>query len=184
MPPEPRPRILFLCTANSCRSQMAEGFARARLPHLDAHSAGIRSSHVDPLAVRAMAEVGLDISHHPSKTINDLRREGIDRFALIIAVCDGAAEACPVIPGSIILRAPFDDPPKLAAGAPSDDDAMPHYRRVRDEIRAFIASLPARVPELAAPTRRTAASRSFPASEGGVDKALHLDRGDRLRPPR
>lgn len=172
MPPDPRPRILFLCTANSCRSQMAEGFARALLPHIDSYSAGIRSSHINPLAVRAMAEVGLDISHHPSKTIDDLREDGIDRFSLIIAVCDGAAEACPVIPGSPILRAPFDDPPRLAAGAPSDDAAMPHYRRVRDEIRAFITTLPTRIPELAAPTRGNAASVSSPAREGGVNKSL------------
>ena len=148
--PPARPRILFLCTANSCRSQMAEGFARAlHAATLESHSAGIRASTLNPLAVRAMGEVDIDISHHRSKTIDDLRHASLDRFDLIIAVCDGAADACPVIPGSPILRAPFDDPPKLAASAPSADAAMPHYRRVRDEIHAFIASLPTRVPSRA-----------------------------------
>ncbi len=141
--PPSRPRVLFLCTANSCRSQMAEGFARALHPGLiEPHSAGIRSSTLNPLAVRAMGEIGIDISARTSKTLDDLRREGFAAFDVIVSVCDGAAEACPVIHGARMLRAPFDDPPKLAAGAASDDAAMPHYRRVRDQIRAFITTLP------------------------------------------
>jgi arsenate reductase len=142
---------------------MAEGFARGlHAGTLDAHSAGTRASTLNPLAVRAMAEAGIDIARNASKTIADLAAAGIDRFDLIVAVCDGAAEACPVIPGARMLRAPFDDPPKLAAGAESDEEAMPHYRRVRDQIRDFIATLPTRVPSLAAtpsPTPSTPPAR-------------------------
>ena len=138
-----RPRVLFLCTANSCRSQMAVGWAKAlHGAAMEFFSAGTRASTVNPLAVRAMREVGIDLSRAASKTIDDLARAGVDRFDLIVAVCDGAAEACPVIPGARMLRAPFDDPPRLAAGATSDDQAMPHYRRVRDQIREFILTLP------------------------------------------
>lgn len=147
-PSTARPRVLFLCTANSCRSQMAEGFARAMHPdRMDALSAGIRASTLNPLAVRAMGEAGIDIAGRPSKTIDDLRREGAADFDLIVAVCDGAAEACPTVPGARVLRAPLDDPPRLAAGAATDDEAMPHYRRVRDEIRAFVERLPERLAE-------------------------------------
>lgn len=121
---------------------MAEGFARAMHPGLGAYSAGIRASTVNPLAVRAMAEVGIDIASNASKTIADLARAGLPSFDLIIAVCDGAAEACPAMPGMLLTRAPFDDPPRLAACAASEDEAMPHYRRVRDEIRDFVSDLP------------------------------------------
>lgn len=143
LPHARRPRVLFLCTANSCRSQMAEGFARALHPgRLEAHSAGTRASTLNPLAVRAMAELDIDISRNTSKTIDDLAAESLSTFDVVVAVCDGAAESCPVIPGARVLRAPFDDPPQLAAGAPSDAAAMPHYRRVRDQIRDFVATFP------------------------------------------
>ena len=162
-----RARVLFLCTANSCRSQMAEGFARAmHAPAIEPFSAGIRSSTLNPLAVRAMAEAGVDIAGRPSKTLADLARDGFDRFDLIVAVCDGAAEACPVVPGARMLRAPFDDPPRLAAGAPSDDEAMPHYRRVRDEIRAFIKFLPEH-PALKEVSMASVSSKSSPCCTPG-----------------
>jgi arsenate reductase len=142
-PPSPltpaRPRVLFLCTGNSCRSQMAEGWARAlRSESIDAYSAGTNPHGLNPLAVRAMAESGIDISRHTSKRPEDL---GI-AFDFIVTVCDNAHESCPIIPGARIIHAPFDDPPRLAKGATSDDEAMPHYRRVRDQIRAYIESLP------------------------------------------
>lgn len=134
-----RLRVLFLCTGNSCRSQMAEGWARALKSDLvDAHSAGTRPHGLNPLAVRAMAEAGVDISGHTSKRPEDL---GVV-FDVVVTVCDSAHEACPVFPGARIVHVGFEDPPRLAARCANDEEAMPHYRRVRDEIRAFIVSLP------------------------------------------
>jgi arsenate reductase (thioredoxin) len=137
-----RPRVLFLCTGNSCRSQMAEGWARAlhgRL--LEACSAGTRPQGLNPLAVRVMTEAGVDITRQSSKHVNDVAAAGpID---VVVTVCDAAAEACPVFPGAArVIRRAFDDPPALARGAESEAEALGHYRRVRDEIRAFIEQLP------------------------------------------
>ena len=135
-----RLRVLFLCTGNSCRSQMAEGWARAlRGDRIEAFSAGTSPHGLNPLAVRAMREAGVDISRHASKRPEDLGAA----FDVVVTVCDAAHEACPLLPGARMVHAGFDDPPRLAAGASSDDDAMPHYRRVRDEIRTFIETLPA-----------------------------------------
>lgn len=140
--PRRKPSVLFLCTGNSCRSQMAEGFARAlRGDVLEAHSAGTKPHGLNPLAVRAMAEVGIDISRHTSKTPRDLAAQGV-RFDAVVTVCDSAYEACPVIPGARIVHAGFDDPPRLAKDAASEEEAMVYYRRVRDEIRAYIGTLP------------------------------------------
>ena len=136
---EPKPRVLFLCTGNSCRSQMAEGWARAlRGDRLDAYSAGTSPHGLNPLAVRAMREARVDISHHVSKRPEEI---GVD-FDLVVTVCGHADEHCPQFAGARVVHVGFDDPPKLAAGAASDDEAMPHYRRVRDEIRAYIETLP------------------------------------------
>jgi len=136
----PIPTVLFLCTGNSCRSQMAEGWARALKPGLvEAHSAGTSPHGLNPLAVKAMAEAGVDISGHTSKTPGEI---GI-MFDYVVTVCDNAAEACPPFPAkTAIVRRTFDDPPRLAAAAPTEEEALPHYRRVRDEIRAFIETLP------------------------------------------
>ncbi|MFM9956486.1 MAG: arsenate reductase ArsC [Phycisphaerales bacterium] len=129
---------MFLCTGNSCRSQMAEGWARAlKSASVEAHSAGTSPHGLNPLAVRAMAEAGVDIGSHTSK-----RPEDVPRVDVVVTVCDAAREACPVLPGARTVHCGFDDPPRLATGAASDDEAMPHYRRVRDEIRAFIETLP------------------------------------------
>lgn len=136
---ERKPRVLFLCTGNSCRSQMAEGWARAlRSDAIDAYSAGTNPHGLNPLAVRAMDEAGVDISKHTSKRPEDI---GVP-FDVVVTVCDSAHESCPLMPGTRIIHVGFDDPPRLAKGAKSDDEAMPHYRRVRDEIRAFIQTLP------------------------------------------
>jgi len=138
-----RPRVLFLCTGNSCRSQMAEGFARARKGgRLDAFSAGTDPHGLNRLAVRAMAERGIDISGHASKRPADIGGE----FDLVVTVCGAADERCPSFPGARIVHAGFDDPPRLAAAEPDDEAAMPHYRRVRDEIEAFIESLDTLLP--------------------------------------
>jgi len=138
-PPTALPRVLFLCTGNSCRSQMAEGWARAmHAGRIEAFSAGTQPHGLNPLAVRAMAEAGVDISRHASKRPEEIP----GGFDLVVTVCGSAHEACPAFPGARVLHAGFDDPPRLAAGTAGDDEAMPHYRRVRDEIRAFVERLP------------------------------------------
>lgn len=134
-------RVLFLCTGNSCRSQMAEGWARAlHADSIDAQSAGTDPHGMNRLAVRAMAEAGVDISGHHSKRADTL---AAITFDFVITVCDSASRSCPVFPGRAkVIHVPFDDPPRLAAGATSDEQALPHYRRVRDEIRCFVQTLP------------------------------------------
>ncbi len=138
-------RILFLCTGNGCRSQMAEGWARhLRGDRLEARSAGTRPHGLDPRAVAVMAEAGVDISRQASKSVRDL---GGIPFDLVVTVCDAAGEACPAFPGpATVVHHAFDDPPKLAAGAESEAEALDPYRRVRDEIRAFIETLPGSLP--------------------------------------
>lgn len=135
-------RVLFLCTGNSCRSQMAEGWARALLgDQVDAMSAGTHPHGVNPLAVRAMREAGVDIGSHSSKSLQSLDQVAFD---LVVTVCDAASESCPRFANAAaVVHRSFDDPPRLAAGARDEAEAMPHYRRVRDEIRAFIQTIPA-----------------------------------------
>lgn len=134
-------KVLFLCTGNSCRSQMAEGWARTL--HGDtweAYSAGVETHGLNPLAVRVMAEVGVDISGHRSKRVDEL---GEVAFDLVVTVCDNAAERCPVFPrGTTCLHVGFDDPPRLAKECKTEDGRLRCYRRVRDEIRAFVSTLP------------------------------------------
>ncbi len=134
-------KVLFLCTGNSCRSQMAEGWARhLKSDVIDAFSAGTLTHGLNPNAVKVMAEAGMDISHHASKTLASL--DGM-MFDWVITVCDNAREACPVFPGRTKkFHISFDDPPRLAANAVSEDEALGHYRRVRDEIRRFVEKLP------------------------------------------
>ncbi len=146
----PKLKILFLCTANSCRSQMAEGWARAlKGDVIEAHSAGTRKSQVNPLAARVMAEAGVDLSTHWSKDTDDL--QGVT-FDFVVTVCGHANENCPLFPGRTkVVHVGFDDPPKLAEGAKSEEEALGHYRRVRDEIRRFIETLPAALTDRAGP---------------------------------
>ena len=134
-------RVLFLCTANSCRSQMAEGWARAlKGDVIEAYSAGTRASALNPRAVQVMAETGVDIREQRSKTIADLRGIAFDH---VITVCSDADQNCPVFPGPTqVVHVGFDDPPRLAKDAKTEAEALAPYRRVRDEIRAFIARLP------------------------------------------
>ncbi len=134
--------ILFLCTGNSCRSQMAEGWVR-KLKHktLEACSAGIEKQGLNPLAVKVMAEAGVDISSQESKLIKELPEQ---RFDYVITVCDQAREACPLFPGNTrTIHHGFDDPPRLAAKAAGEEEGLAHYRRVRDEIKRFVETLPA-----------------------------------------
>ena len=137
----PKLRVLFLCTGNSCRSQMAEGWARRlKGETIDAASAGTHPKLLDPLAVRAMADVGIDISTQEPKS---LRAVAHLPFDYVVTVCDDAHESCPVFPGcATIVHRGFDDPPRLAAGAKSEEEALGLYVRVRDEIKAFIEQLP------------------------------------------
>jgi arsenate reductase len=137
----PKLKVLFLCTGNSCRSQMAEGWARALHPErIDAFSAGIDPAGIDARAVRVMAEARVDISRQRSKHVDTL----IDMtFDAAITVCDHANESCPVFPGwARRLHAGFDDPPRLALGADSEEEALESYRKVRDEIRRYMQTLP------------------------------------------
>lgn len=133
--------ILFLCTGNSCRSQMAEGWARRLKSDLvEPYSAGIEKHGLNPNAVRAMAEAGVDISRHTSKTLDELA--GV-KFDYVITVCGQAHETCPVFPAEeAVVHVGFDDPPRLAAQETDQDRGLAHYRRVRDEIRAFVETLP------------------------------------------
>jgi len=134
-------KVLFLCTGNSCRSQMAEGWTR-RLKGdvIEPYSAGIETHGLNPKAVKVMAEAGVDISNHRSKHLNELRDVAFD---YVVTVCDDANESCPVFPGKVKRHhVSFDDPPRLAKGAKSEEEALGHYRRVRDEIRAFVENLP------------------------------------------
>jgi arsenate reductase len=136
-----KPRVLFLCTGNSCRSQMAEGWARhLASEQFDPYSAGVAPQGLNSNAVRVMAEAGVDISRQRSKHIDELRHLDFD---LVITVCDRAAETCPTWgPNVRSVHVAFDDPPRLAAGAATEEEALSHYRRVRDEIRALIERLP------------------------------------------
>ena len=133
--------ILFLCTGNSCRSQMAEGWARhLKSDRFEAYSAGIETHGLNPNAVKVMAEAGIDITGQTSKHVDALKDIPFD---YVITVCDHAAEHCPIFPGKArVIHHRFDDPPRLAQSASSQEEALDHYRRVRDEIRAFITSLP------------------------------------------
>ena len=133
--------LLFLCTGNSCRSQMAEGFARKlKSDRFAVYSAGIETHGLNPNAVQVMAEAGVDISDQQSTHVDDLQHIAFD---WVVTVCDHAAEQCPIFPGQAkIVHRAFDDPPRLAREAKSEEEALGFYRRVRDEIRAYVETLP------------------------------------------
>ncbi len=134
-------KILFLCTGNSCRSQMAEGWARAlKGDVIEAFSAGTQPYGMNPMAINVMAEAGVDISTYSSKHVDALKEIPLD---YVVTVCDHANETCPIFPGKVKrAHVGFDDPPRLAKLAKSEEEAMKHYRRVRDEIRTFVETLP------------------------------------------
>jgi arsenate reductase len=134
-------KVLFLCTGNSCRSQMAEGWARAlKRDVMDAYSAGIEVKGLDERAVTVMAEEGIDISGQRSKHLSAIMDIPFD---YVVTVCDHARESCPTFPGKApIIHKAFDDPPRLARDASTESEVLESYRRVRDEIRAFVEGLP------------------------------------------
>ena len=120
---------------------MAEGWARQLCAHaIEAHSAGVKTHGLNPHAVAVMAEAGVDIASQRSKHVDEL--QDIE-FDYVVTVCDNAAESCPVFGGAAqVVHRPFDDPPRLAADAASEEEALGYYRRVRDEIREFVEALP------------------------------------------
>jgi arsenate reductase len=136
-----RLKILFLCTGNSCRSQMAEGWAKKlKSDVIEPYSAGIETHGLNSNAVKVMVEAGVDISNHRSKHIDELKDVQLD---YVVTVCCHANENCPVFPGKIKrVHIGFDDPPKLAENAETEDEALDCYRRVRDQIKDFVMALP------------------------------------------
>ena len=134
-------KILFLCTGNSCRSQMAEGWAKKlHKDTIEAYSAGIETHGLNPYAVKVMAEADVDISSHYSKGLDELKHISFDH---VITVCNHAHESCPVFEGKAkIIHVNFDDPPRLAKEIQEVERALDIYRRVRDEIKTFVETLP------------------------------------------
>jgi arsenate reductase len=137
-------KVLFLCTGNSCRSQMAEGWAKTLAADtIEPYSAGIEKHGLNPKAVAVMQEVGVDIREQRSKTVDELDDV---QFDVVVTVCGHADEHCPSFHGAPrVIHVAFDDPPKLAATTENEEDALQHYRRVRDEIRDFVKTAPERL---------------------------------------
>ena len=139
--PVPKLKVLFLCTGNSCRSQMAEGWARhLKGDVIELYSAGIEKHGLNPHAVRVMAEAGVDLAKHYSKTLQDL---GPVPFDYVVTVCGHASEHCPIFPGTTRrVHVGFEDPPQLSQHLPDGEEKLAVFRRVRDEIRRFVETLP------------------------------------------
>jgi len=138
-------KVLFLCTGNSCRSQMAEGWTRhLKGDVIEAYSAGIETHGLNPNAVKVMSEAGVDISGHKSQHIDEFRDVRLD---VVVTVCGHAHETCPFFPACCkVVHVGFGDPPKmakeLAAQGESEEEQLECYRKVRDEIKAFVETLP------------------------------------------
>jgi arsenate reductase (thioredoxin) len=132
--------VMFLCTGNSCRSQMAEGWARKYWgDSFDVFSAGTKKHGMNQRAIKVMLEAGLDISTQYSKTTNELPEV---KFDFVVTVCDSANENCPYFPGSKIIHVGFQDPPALTKDMTNEEEILKIYRRVRDEIESFIKDMP------------------------------------------
>jgi len=128
-------RVLILCTGNSARSQMAEGILRHDGGDaFEVHSAGVKPGSVRPEAIHAMSEIGINISGHRSKSVDEFAGQ---EFDYVITVCENARETCPVFPGKTNrIHQSFEDPPPL--GAMSQEETIAVFRRVRDEIREWM----------------------------------------------
>jgi arsenate reductase len=139
--PVSKVKVLFLCTGNSCRSQMAEGWARHfKGDVLEAYSAGIEKHGMNPHAIAVMREAGVDISRQFSKTPAEI---GAVEFDFVITLCGHADGHCPTFPATTrVIHVGFDDPPKLTRHLPDGEEKLAVYRRVRDEIQRFVNSLP------------------------------------------
>ena len=140
-------KVLFLCTGNSCRSQMAEGWARQlHADSVEAYSAGIETHGLNPHAVQVMAEAGVDISTHQSQHVDEFEDIAFD---YVVTVCGHAHEHCPVFSGDAqLVHVGFADPPRLAQEVEGAEEKLNCYRQVRDDIRAFIEKLPSQLKEL------------------------------------
>ena len=134
-------RILFLCTGNSCRSQMAEAWARhLKSGEVEPYSAGIETHGLNPRMLKVMAEAGVDTGGLKSQNVEEFSKVVFD---YVVTVCGHAHESCPVFAGGAkVVHVGFDDPPRLATNAATEEEALGHYRRIRDEIRDFIEALP------------------------------------------
>ena len=134
-------KILFLCTGNSCRSQMAEGWARFIIGEIiEPFSAGIEAHGINPFAVKVMKEAGVDISHQRSKLVEEVMDT---KFDYVITLCDHANENCPIFPDKVRrIHRGFKDTGKLAEQAISVEDKLKLYRQVRDEIKEFVEKIP------------------------------------------
>lgn len=135
--------ILFLCTGNSCRSQMAEGWAKKlKADEFTAYSAGVETHGLNERAVAVMKEAGVDISSYQSKLVSDLPTDV--EFDYVVTVCGNAHETCPFFPAKTkVVHVGFDDPPFLTKGLEDENEILDAYRRIRDEIREFVMGLPA-----------------------------------------
>lgn len=140
----PHQRVLFLCTGNACRSQMAEAWTRHLLgDQIEASSAGSAPKELDPLAVEVMLEAGVEMAGQHSKKFDPQQVAELD---LLVTVCDSARDACPLPPTAVCHHhQPFPDPPARAAGLANDEERRQVYRDVRDQIRAWVYTLPRRL---------------------------------------
>ena len=128
--------ILFLCTGNSCRSQMAESLAHKLYPQHKFYSAGVETHGMNPYAIKVIEELGLDMSTHTSKHVDTLKDVNFD---VVITVCDNANESCPMFIGKALkLHHSFQDPPKLTANMTNDNEKLDVYRTVRNEIETYL----------------------------------------------
>lgn len=134
-------KLLFLCTGNSCRSQMAEGWAKALKPDIiDVYSAGLETHGLNPYAVKVMSEVGIDITSHKSQLLSEFDDV---QFDYVVTVCSKAHETCPIFPrDSKVIHHGFEDPPKLVQNAKTEEEKLEGFRTVRDQIKAYIKTLP------------------------------------------
>ncbi len=131
--------VLFLCTGNSCRSQMAEGFAKAlQSEKYNFYSAGTKKHGMNPRAIKVMGEVGINISKQYSKTTDELPKTEMD---FVMTVCSDAFENCPYFPGGKIVHVGFDDPPRITQDMTDEEEILKVYRRVRDEIKQMVSQI-------------------------------------------
>ena len=131
--------VLFLCTGNSCRSQMAQGWGKYLLgDKFNFYSAGVAKHDLNERAVKVMSEVGVDISNHESNVVDELPQEHMD---FVFTVCSDAHERCPYFPGGKIIHVGFDDPPRLTNTMSDEEEILAVYRRVRDEIKDTVSKL-------------------------------------------
>lgn len=140
-------KVLFLCTGNSCRSQMAEAWAKhLKGDVIDAYSAGVEAHGLNPYMVKVMEEAGVSLEGHRSKLVDEFLDQ---EFDYVITVCGDAHERCPAFPARVkIAHKGFDDPPRLTKNITDEEEILKVYRRVRDEIKAFIEKMPEVLNEL------------------------------------